>query len=609
MTETFHDGLKRGYRITVPGAHVAGLRDSRLAEIAKAVPVSGYRRGQAPWSVVMQRFGASVLGEVLEQEVAAAVRRLVADRALRPALAPKVDIGAFADGSDLAIGVTLELLPEVPVPDLSGLRLERLRAQPGEAHLRAALARLAARHGTLEEIAPRPAASGEVLVCDLQGGLPIDLLGNGPGLGARPGNPGLPPSRWAIDASPGLEREIVATGLEEGLPCFDLALRGTARAGAFLRVFPAPSNGLGASPGQVLTLCMRARLLAGDLPEDSAVRLGFNERSENDILRGSRRPAMLGPQEMRATVAMTDNPALAYARPLLEIAFKGGVEVDVTLRIGPARVFAGDEEPEAPPFAGAAATGQAIEVGGRAMPPGFAAQLEGLAPGETRIVEAILPADHPSSELANQRVRYRVTATALKQRRARALDDSLAQAVGLADLAALQAAVQRTLQREYDARSRLRLKTALLDAMAATADFPVPDSLLEAEFDQIWQRQQSESRAGRRDAADAGKDEATLRDEYRAIAGRRVRLRLLMAEVARAHDVQVSEEEMARAIRQDATRYPGQERQVLDFYRGNAQALEALRAPLLEEKVVDLLIARVALSERVVTPEALGAAG
>lgn len=605
VSETHHDGLKRGYVITLPAARLTGLRDARLAEIARGVPVAGYRRGEAPWAVIQQRFGASVLGEVLEQEVADAVRRLVADRALRPARPPAVEVAGYTEGSDLDIRVALEELPDVPLPDAAGIRLERQRAEPGEAQLRQALARLAMRHGTMEEVEPAPAARGDILVCDIAGGLPADLLANGIGLGALAGSPGRPPAGWSIDVTSGLEAEITATGLRDGLPCFDVRLCGTAGAGAFLRVFPAVPRGVPATAGQTLTLCLRARLIAGALPEGSAAHLGFNARSESGFLRSQRQGAALGAEEMRASVAMIDDPALAFARPLLEFTFRPGVAIDLTLRVGPARVFAGAEEPEALLFNGGTMTGQAIEVGG---PAGLSAQLEGLAPGQARMVEAVLPADHAVSELANRRARYLVTARALRQRRPLAQDDALARAVGQADAAALEAAVMRSLRREYDARSRLRLKAALLDVLAAAADFPVPDCLLEAEFEQVWQRHQAERRAGRSDAADAGKDEAMLRAEYRAIAARRIRLRLMLTELARAHGVAVSEEEMARAIRQDAARYRGQERQVLDFYRANAEAQEALRAPLLEEKVVDLLIGRAEVSDRTVTPEELGGA-
>ncbi len=599
VSETLHDGLKRGYSITLPAAHLAGLRDARLAEIARAVPVAGYRRGEAPWAVIVQRFGPSVLGEVLEQEATEAVRRLVADRALRPARPPAVEVAAFDEGSDLLIRVTLEELPEVPLPDTGGIRLARLRAQPGEAQLRAALARLALHHGTVEEVAPAPAMRGDILVCDVMGGLPADLLANGIGLGVRVGSPGAPPVGWSIDASPGLRAEIVATGTENGLPRFDVRVHGRTEAGAFLRVFPTMPRGLPARAGQVLSLCMRARLTAGVLPDGSVVHLGFNARSERGFLRSLRQRVAPGAEEMRASLAMIDDAALAFARPILEFAFRPGVEPDLTLRIGPARVFAGAQEPEALLFNGGSRTGEAIEIGG---PAGLSAQLEGLAPGQARVVETLLPADHAASELANRRVRYVVTARALKRRRPLAQGDALARALGQADAAALEAAVMRSLQRDYDARSRLRLKAALLDALAATADFAVPDGLLDAEFEQVWQRRLAEG-----DPADAGKEEALLRAEYRAIAARRIRLRLMLAELARAHGVAVSEEEMARAIRQDAARYPGQERQVLDFYRGNAEALAALRAPLLEEKVVDLLIARAEVSDRMVAPEELGA--
>ena len=608
VTEIVHEGLKRGYIIALDSAHIIGLRDSRLAEIARSVPISGYRRGEAPWAAVMQRFGASVLGEVLEQEVAAAVHQLVTDRDLRPAKVPTVEVDAFTEGSDVNIRVALEQLPEVPLPDLSGLRLERLRARPAERHLRQALANLALSHGTLEEVAPRPAMPGDILVCDLEGGLPVDLLTNGVGRGARVGNPGLAPTDWSFDVSTGLQQQIVAVGVENGLPFQDLAVRGTTGAGAFLRIFPSKPKGLMAIPSAVLTLCMRARVVAGELPQGSDVRLGFNARSENDFLSSLRRPASLGPQEMRTSFAMTDNPTLAYARPVLEIALKSGLDLDITLRIGPARVFVGTEEPEALLFGGGSMTDQAIKIGGGGPLADLSAQLEGLAPNETRVVEAMLAANHTANELANKRVRYVVTARALRRCRPLAQDDALARAVGLADMTALEAAVLRSLQREYDMRARLRLKVTLLEALVATVDFPVPECLAVAEFTQLWQRVQAERRAGQPNASDAPRDEAQLRAEYLAIAERRIRLRLLMAEIARANDLKVSEEETADAIRHELVRHPGHERQVFDFYRGNDQALEALRAPLLEEKVVDLLIARAEVHEREVTPEELDAA-
>nr|WP_272876173.1 trigger factor [Neoroseomonas alkaliterrae] len=278
------------------------------------------------------------------------------------------------------------------------------------------------------------------------------------------------------------------------------------------------------------------------------------------------------------------------------------------MRIGPARAFAGTEEPEARAFAGGAASDMPIEVGGQGFIPGFTEQMIGLTPGESRDIDVVFPADYGSAELAGKRARFTIAAKALKTRKPRAVDDELAKAVGMEDLAKLKEAIRSSLQREYDSLSRMRLKRALLDALAEKASFPVPEGMVEAEFAQIWQRVEADLKAGRLDADDQGKDEATLKAEYRAIAERRIRLGLLLSEIGRANNVQVGQEEMARAVRQEAMRYPGQEQQVLEFFRKNPQAAESLRAPLFEEKVVDFMIELAKVTERQVSPEELTAA-
>nr|WP_255568756.1 trigger factor [Neoroseomonas alba] len=279
----------------------------------------------------------------------------------------------------------------------------------------------------------------------------------------------------------------------------------------------------------------------------------------------------------------------------------------MTLRVGPARVFAGAVEPEAPAFAGGAATDMPIEVGGGGFIPGFTEQMDGLAPGESRDIDVVFPADYGSAELAGKRARFTITAKALKTRTPRALDDELAKAVGMETLDALKQAIRESMQREYDALSRLKLKRALLDSLADGASFAVPEGMVEAEFTQIWQRVEADLKAGRLDDEDKGKDEETLKTEYRGIAERRIRLGLMLSEIGRANNVQVGQEEMARAVRQEAMRYPGQEQQVLEFFRKNPQAAENLRAPLFEEKVVDFVLELAKVSERSVAPEELTA--
>ena len=306
---------------------------------------------------------------------------------------------------------------------------------------------------------------------------------------------------------------------------------------------------------------------------------------------------------------MARDEAIAFAQPVLAISLPADVAVDFTLRIGPTRVFAGAEEPEARIFPGGTATDMAIEVGGQGFIPGFTEQMEGMAPGESRDIDVVFPGDYGSSELAGKHARFTIAAKALKIRVAKVVDDDLAKAVGMADLPALKEAIRSSLQREYDGLARLRLKRALLDSLADKASFQVPEGMVEAEFAQIWQRVEADLKAGRLDEDDKGKDEETLKAEYRGIAERRIRLGLMLSEIGRVNNVQVGQDELARAVQQEAMRYPGQEQQVLDFFRKNPQAAENLRAPIFEEKVVDFVLELAQVTDRTVAPEELPVTG
>jgi trigger factor len=181
--------------------------------------------------------------------------------------------------------------------------------------------------------------------------------------------------------------------------------------------------------------------------------------------------------------------------------------------------------------------------------------------------------------------------------------------LGLEDFEKLREAVVAQIQAEYDQMSRLRIKRELLDALAAGSDFPSPEGLLEAEFGAIWQRVEQDRREGRIDEEDRDKDEAILRAEYRTIADRRVKLGLLLSDIGRLNEIQVSQAELSQALRTEASRYPGQEMQVIKFFQENAGAIEQLRGPIFEDKVVDYILSVAQVAERVVPPEELGLAG
>jgi trigger factor len=209
--------------------------------------------------------------------------------------------------------------------------------------------------------------------------------------------------------------------------------------------------------------------------------------------------------------------------------------------------------------------------------------------------------------LAGKAANFEVTAHTLSRPLVPALDDELAKKLAFEDLAEMRETVNRRFQTEYDQMARLRLKRQLLDALADLTKFASPEGMVEQEFSQIWQRLEADRQAGRLDDDDKAKDEETLKAEYRAIAERRVRLGLLLAEIGRVNSITVGQDEMTRAMRAEAMRYPGQEQQLFEFFRQNPRAAETLRAPLFEEKVIDFILELAKVDEKTVTPEELAA--
>jgi trigger factor len=257
------------------------------------------------------------------------------------------------------------------------------------------------------------------------------------------------------------------------------------------------------------------------------------------------------------------------------------------------------------PFAGGEGKDMEIEVGGPGFIPGFTEQLEGMSAGESKVIDVQFPAEYGSAELAGKAATFDIAAKALKTQVIPAIDDALATKMGFESLEELRGLIVQQMQREFDQLTRLRIKRQLLDALAAGASFMVPESLVASENEQIWKRVEQDRAEGKADTADEGKDEETLKAEYRAIAERRVRLGLLLSEIGRAHNLTVTADEMTRAMRAEAGRYPGQEQAVMEFFRKNPQAAETLRGPIFEEKVVDFVIELAKVEDKSVTPEEL----
>jgi len=442
VTEQAAEGLKRSFNVVVPAADIAAARDTRLAALSKDIRLPGFRPGKVPASVVKQRFGASIMGEVLDEQVQSTTRSVIEERGLRPAMQPKVELVKFEEGSDLEFNIELEQLPEIPLPDFAAIALEKPVTKVGDEEITKALDGIASRNRAMEDVTEeRAAEQGDVVVTDFEG-------------------------------------------------------------------------------------------------------------------------------------------------RLVDEAAEGGL---------------------AEPFQGGTGSDMPVEIGGAGFIPGFAEGLIGIKVGETRDVKVTFPAEYGAAELAGKDAVFKLTAKKLQKPAAATVDDDFAKKLGLADVAELKTRISESLQQEYDQISRLNVKRKLLDALSAQASFEVPASMVDAEFAQIWQRIEADQKAGKLDDEDKGKDEDTLKSEYRAIAERRIRLGLLLSEIGRSNNIQVSNEELTGAMRAEAQRYPGQERQVLEFFQKNPAAIENLRAPLFEEKVVDFMLELASVTEKEVPAGELSA--
>ncbi len=256
-------------------------------------------------------------------------------------------------------------------------------------------------------------------------------------------------------------------------------------------------------------------------------------------------------------------------------------------------------------FEGGTATDADIDIGGGGFIPGFVEQIAGMSPGEQRVINVTFPAEYGNAELAGKEATFDITSKQLRRGVPAVLDDAFALTIGYDTLDEVREDIRGRRQRELDSVSRMRAKRELLDALSNLVSFPVPPGMLEREFEQIWQRLDADRKAGQLDDDDKDKDDDTLKAEYGAIAERRVRLGLLLAEIGRINNLTVTEQELARAIRQEAARYPGQEESMMELFRKYPALTDNLRAPIFEDKVVDYILELAQVTDSVVSIEEL----
>lgn len=263
-------------------------------------------------------------------------------------------------------------------------------------------------------------------------------------------------------------------------------------------------------------------------------------------------------------------------------------------------------------FPGGSAKDYSLELGTGSFVPGFEDQLTGIKAGEQRQVQITFPTDYGNAELAGKAAEFAVTAKAVKAVAPQPVDESLATAIGMDNLAALRQVVRERIERDYQSVARQKLKTALLDRLGEHHHFSVPQGMIDIELETIWRQYQAQSERAKQAGAGAetepAKDEATVKAEYRDIAERRVRLGLVLAEVGSKNNITVTQDEINRAMADEARRYPGQERHVIEYYRNNPGAIDSLRAPIYEDKVIDFILELAQVTDKTVPLKELLAA-
>ncbi len=434
--ETLNEGLKRAYKLTIPAKDIAARVEEQVKQVAPQMRMPGFRPGKVPVNLVKKMHGPALHQDALNSAVQESVQALLAEQKLRPATQPEVDLDKdYEEGKDAELGVSLEVLPDVPAPQIDALKLDRLTVAAGEAEIDEQIGRIAAqskRHDTAPE--GHPAVEGDLVVMDYKG-----TVGG--------------------------------------------------------------------------------------------------------------------------------------------VAFEGGT-----------------------------GEGMSVELGSGRLIPGFEEQLEGVKVGESRELNVTFPKDYPAKNLAGKDAVFAVTVTEVKVPAETIIDEEFAKQLGLQGLDQLKDLIRGQIEQELNGLTRTHMKRKLLDQLAEGHDFPVPPSMVEAEFAQIWQ--QLEHEATHEADPEAAKAELEKdRDDYRAIAERRVRLGLLLSEIGQANGIEVTQAEMQRLVAQAAAQYqPKDQERFVQYVQQDPMAAAQLRAPLYEDKVVDFLFGKAEISDRAVTREELEAA-
>lgn len=344
-----------------------------------------------------------------------------------------------------------------------------------------------------------------------------------------------------------------------------------------------------------------------------------DEAEADKVLRGESDFKFTLSYETLPTFELKETDGIKIERPVVEIA-DDEVEEQVkriaesareyTAKDGAAETgdrvtmdFVGKVDGEA--FQGGTATDSNLVLGSGQFIPGFEDQLVGVKAGEEKTVELTFPEDYGAEHLAGKAATFDVTVKEVSAPGDLELDDDLAKKMGLESIDRLRTVVREQLESQFGQQTRQRVKRQLLDQLDKEYDFVLPERLVEAEFNNIWTQVTRELQNSGKTFEDEDTTEEKAREEYRRLAERRVRLGLVLSQIGEKAGVTISDEELQRAVIAQVRQFPGQEQQIYDYFRKTPEAVQSLRAPIYEEKVVDHLLATVDVTDKTVTKEEL----
>jgi trigger factor len=257
------------------------------------------------------------------------------------------------------------------------------------------------------------------------------------------------------------------------------------------------------------------------------------------------------------------------------------------------------------PFDGGADEDGQLVLGSGQFIPGFEDGVLGMKQGEEKVISVTFPEDYPAAQLAGKEVTFDIVLKDVAAPGEVKIDEDFAKNLGLESLDSLKGIIRGQIESQFGALTRQRVKRQLLDKMDESYSFELPSRLLETEFQNIWNQVDADMKRNGKTFEEEGTTEEAAKADYRKIAERRVRLGLVLSEIGEKNKIEVTDEEVQRALYDRVRQFPGQERQVFEFYKSNPQALASLRAPIYEEKVVDFILSLAKVTDKTVSKEEL----